>query len=225
MKRYSGAASRTAGNQAASSTFTLVADRATGITTDGSTLWVVDSDTDRVYKYTTAGVSQGDWALNSVNTNPQGLTIDPSGASSSIWVVDPSADAVFEYDRDTGAFLGSFGLDTGAGNIAPYGIADPPPAMLPSENDSSIANAPTDRYFAAAAWKAYRPTAIETARIQWTPRERPSSDAVTNDRLWPAPSADPRTDAAMLERLERPRLQSSAADQALVDLCPSGKPA
>ena len=73
-------------------------------------------------------------------------------------------------------------------------------------------------YFAAATWNTFRPTPIETAMIHWTTRERPSSDVVTNDRLWPAPSADPRTDAATLERLERPRLQSSAADQALVDV-------
>ena len=125
--RYSGAASRTSGSQRSNSSFRLAADNPFGITTDGSTIWVVHSTTDRVYKYTTAGVLQGEWPLHSANADPNGLTIDPSGASSSVWVVDSVADTVFEYDRDTGTFLGSFPLDTTAGNTWATGIADPPP--------------------------------------------------------------------------------------------------
>jgi hypothetical protein len=50
-------------------------------------------------------------------------------------------------------------------------------------------------------------------------RERPSSEVAANDRHLPTPQSDPRTvAAAALERLERPRLQSSIADQALADL-------
>ena len=79
--------------------------------------------------YTTAGDLLGDWELNSANNCPAGLTIDPSGASSSIWVVDWLSDRVYEYHRDTGAFLGSFPLDTAAGNTGPQGIADPPPRV------------------------------------------------------------------------------------------------
>ncbi|MDP6556805.1 MAG: hypothetical protein QGG71_19190 [Pirellulaceae bacterium] len=53
----------------------------------------------------------------------------------------------------------------------------------------------------------------------WTMRERPSSEVAANDRHLPTPQSDPRTvAAAALERLERPRLQSSIADQALADL-------
>ncbi len=70
----------------------------------------------------------------------------------------------------------------------------------------------------AAAWNACRPSTIERARFQWTIPERPSSNVEANIFLWPAPSADRRTDAAKLEPLERPWLSSCAADQALVDL-------
>ena len=211
--RYSGAASRTSGNQGASGSFSLAARDPSGITSDGTTIWVVDCGTDRVYKYNASGAPQGDWELIGANSSPTGLTIDPSGASTSVWVVDSNTDTVYEYNRDTGSFIGSFGL--AAGNSNPQGIADPPPMLLTSENGSASAMALADGYFAAAAWTTFRPTAIEGARIQRTTRERPSSDVVMNDRLWSMPSADPRTDVGTLERIER---QSSAADQALVDL-------
>ena len=90
--------------------------------------------------------------------------------------------------------------------------------MASSKIGKAIAVQLADVYFAADGRRAIRPNASETARIQWANRERPSSDVVTNDRPWPASSADPRTDTATLERLERPRHQSSAADQALVAL-------
>ena len=48
--------------------------------------------------------------------------------------------------------------------------------------------------------------------------ELSSQDLATSDHRQTALSADPRTDAATLERLERPRLRSSATDRALVDL-------
>ncbi|HJN11217.1 MAG TPA: hypothetical protein QF564_21195 [Pirellulaceae bacterium] len=134
--------------------------------------------------------------------------------------MDSGTDAGYEYGNalgnSGGSLVGSFALS--GSNTNPQGIADPPSAMLASEKDSASAIALADAYFAAAAWKTLRPTDVETARLQWTTRERPSSDVVTNNRLWPAPSADPRTVAGVLERLERPRLRSSAADRALVDL-------
>ena len=156
-----------------------------------------------------------------------GLDVEPQGDISQPFVsvgarilkVNEDTIQVFEYadarGNSGGSLSGSFSL--ASGNTRPEGIADPPPALLPSENDSASAIALADGYFAVAAWKAFRPIEIETAKIDWATRERPSSDVVTNDRFWPAPSADPRTDPATFECLERSRLQSYAVDQALVD--------
>jgi hypothetical protein len=129
VKRYSNAASRVSGSQTPSSLF-VTKDGGSGITTDGSTIWIVNYHTDLVYMYTAAGEFQGDWALHSTNTFPNGLTIDPSGVTDSLWVVDTDTDSVYEYHRDTGEFRGSFALDTVAGNTSPTGIADPPPPTV-----------------------------------------------------------------------------------------------
>ena len=63
------------------SSFSLTAANTapTGITTNGSNIWTVDSVTLKVYKYEMDGtyVSDGDITLDSANTNPSGLTILP----------------------------------------------------------------------------------------------------------------------------------------------------
>ena len=86
---------------------------------------------------TTGAQLQNDWPLDDANVNPSGLTIDPTGNSNSVWVVDIGSDSVYEYDRDSGDYLGSFPLDTAAGNIGPTGIADPPPPGTELEEDSA----------------------------------------------------------------------------------------
>ena len=55
----------------------LAAGNPRGITTDGTHLWVVDTGTDDVYKYTVGGTLVGSWALDSRNTVPRGITIGP----------------------------------------------------------------------------------------------------------------------------------------------------
>ena len=124
--RYSGGASRISRTQGASSSFSLAATNPSGITTNGTSIWIVDSGTDTVYRYGISGGTPTTWPLTAGNSSPTGITIDLSGASNSIWVVDNGSDTVYEYDRDTGALLGSFTLDTGVGNTNPQGIADPP---------------------------------------------------------------------------------------------------
>ena len=163
------------------------------------------------------------WALDSRNTVPRGITINP-GAVDEIWVVDATDDAIYQYSgaasRTSDSQVADAVFNLASGNTNPQGIADPPPPLPALENESASAMALADGYFysAAAAGKLVRPAEIETARVPWTPLERPSRDIVTNDRLWPTPSADRQTDAATLERFLRPRLPSSATDQALVDL-------
>ncbi len=134
--RYAGAATRTNSFQNATSSFSLASGNAQpkGIVTDGSYLWVVnDANSDKVFKYTLAGVPLGNWKLNTSGaSSPTGITIDPTGASQSIWIVDSGTDKVYEYSdaraRTSGkqsAAANPFSL--AAGNTNPQGIADPPP--------------------------------------------------------------------------------------------------
>jgi hypothetical protein len=211
--RYSGAASRTSGNQGASSSFSLTASNPSGITTDGTTIWVVDSATDRVYRYDTAGSPQGDWALTTGNSSPTGLTIDPSGASNNVWVVDNGADAVYEYDRVTGAFAGSFAL--AAGNTNPQGIADPPPVPLPVEIDTAITTQLVDEHFAAAAWKALRTATTEEANIQPIMYEKLSLQLSTN--VYPSTSHR-KLLRSEVESNELPSRVADATNRAFTDL-------
>ncbi len=103
------------------------------LVTDGTLIWVVDdgATVDMVYTYSTSGAYLGRWQLDSVNSEPTGITIDPSGGSK-IWIVDSKTDRIYEYSGATGCRAGgllalrSYALHTGLGNVSPQGIADPP---------------------------------------------------------------------------------------------------
>ena len=135
--RYNDAA--TTGDANVDFSFSLYSgnNKAKGITTDGSSLWVVNDDrnTDKVFKYDTSGNLEGSWTIDSANSKPTGITIDPSGASTSIWIVDGGTDAVYEYGNalgnSGGSLVGSFAL--AGGNTNPQGIADPP---APAESNA-----------------------------------------------------------------------------------------
>ena len=109
------------GNLVASWTAEGVID-ATGITTDGSSLWIVDGGDDQVMYYadgtdldggTHAATSTFD--LDSENNSPTGIATD----GTFMWVTDDAEDAVFKYVT-TGFFAGSWGLD--AENTDPQGV-------------------------------------------------------------------------------------------------------
>jgi len=106
---YDNAGATLSGTVSSGANFPLTAtnDKAKGITTDGTTLWVVEDDTaNTVFLYTivrdgqgtpTGLTTAGSWTLNSANTTPTGITLDPTGASQSLWVVDSGTDTVYEY--------------------------------------------------------------------------------------------------------------------------------
>ena len=115
-------------------------DKPRGITTDGVKLWVVEDDSANtvfVYNITrdgagtpTALTSAGSWTLDSRNTTPTGITLDPTGASNSLWVVDSGTDTVYEYANAKSLTSGSnvvasktFLLDST--NLSPQDIFDP----------------------------------------------------------------------------------------------------
>jgi len=86
-----------------------------GMTTDGTNIWVVDSDVDKVYKYDMAGGYIGVWSLTGANTDPTGITTD----GTNIWVVDSDDDNVYKYDM-AGGYIGVWSL-TGENDL-PNGI-------------------------------------------------------------------------------------------------------
>jgi subtilisin family serine protease len=136
---YANAATRLSGTQTATSfalnvSNTSPTDLVFG--SDGSNryLWVVNSSTtDRVFRYSvasTGGITAlNSWTLNSANSTPTGITLDPSNGSFDIWVVDSGTDRVYRYanarNLTSPTLTSSFAL--AAGNANPQGIADPPP--------------------------------------------------------------------------------------------------
>jgi hypothetical protein len=85
----------------------------TGIATNGTDLWLVDSSADKVYRYAgAAGRLSGSqnaassFSLNRSDSNPQDIVTD----GTSLWVVDGSALKVFKYTL-SGSLLGSWSID------------------------------------------------------------------------------------------------------------------
>lgn len=102
------------------------------LATDGNTVWVIDDGSyNFVYAYSMSGTYLGRWQLDSANTTPTGITIDPTGGSK-IWIVDSGTDKIYEYSGATGCRSGglvamkTYALNTSGGNSNPQGIADPP---------------------------------------------------------------------------------------------------
>jgi hypothetical protein len=94
----------------------------TGIATNGTDIWLVDSYADKVYKYTGAASlrsgsqnAASSFKLSKSDTNPQDIVTD----GTSFWVVDGSALKVFKYSL-SGSSLGSWTID--AANKNPTGI-------------------------------------------------------------------------------------------------------
>jgi sugar lactone lactonase YvrE len=90
----------------------------TGIATNGTDIWLVDSSADKVYKYAGAAsrLSGSQSAASSFsltnkhgngNTNPQDIVTD----GTSFWVVDGTALQVFKYTLSSGKLLGSWTID------------------------------------------------------------------------------------------------------------------
>lgn len=132
--KYAGAASRLSGSQSAASNFKLNNQNgnAADLVTNGANIWTVNSAaTDKVFRYSMTGSLQGSWTIDSRNTSPTGITLDPASPST-LWIVDNAADQVFAYagatSRTSGSQSASIAVNLGLGNSDPQGIADPPTA-------------------------------------------------------------------------------------------------
>ena len=88
-----------------------------GMTSDGSHLWISSLASDRLYKFTTAGVSVTNFPVASQDNTPTGLTWD----GTYLWVVGYTNKAVFKYNA-AGVYQNvSFSVNAQA--TQPYGIA------------------------------------------------------------------------------------------------------
>lgn len=146
---YANAAALTSGTATATS-FVLTTgntnpkDVVFGVTNNIRYLWVVnDAATDTVYRYALGanGLVSGSatsWTLNSANSLPTGITVDPSNATQDIWVVDRGTDRVYKYANGrTGAAALTSSFALASGNTNPQGIADPPPAWAAGWSDET----------------------------------------------------------------------------------------
>lgn len=144
---FSGGANVRTGRVNPTSSFALNSGNlnSTDLVTDGARLWVVNNTTtsDKVFRYTTAGVLEGSWTISTTNANPTGITLDPTNVNH-LWIVDATTDRIYQYDTGTARLTGaqepsvSYALATT--NTNPQGIADPlvtSAAVAPSVSNSS----------------------------------------------------------------------------------------
>ena len=99
-------------------------DRATGVWSDGTTLWVADNADgagDAVYAYdreTGERLSEREFALHETNRAPRGFWSD----GETVWVSDSGRDRLFAYDLATGERLEEREFALAAGNSDARGI-------------------------------------------------------------------------------------------------------
>jgi hypothetical protein len=156
--KFTGAASRLSGSQNAASSFSLASGHSgdpnpQDFVTDGTSFWVVDGTSLKVFKYTLSGSLLGSWSIDPANTHPTGITINPNNVSD-IWIVDNGTDKVYQYigaaSRTSGSQNAGATFALAAGNTNPQGIADPPtadmllaPAAVSSASNSQGRTAPS----------------------------------------------------------------------------------
>ena len=115
-----------------------------GIATNGNDIWIVDSKSDKVYKYAGAASrlsgsqnAVSSFSLNSGNKDAKDIVTD----GSSLWVVnDSSIDKVFKYTV-AGSLLGSWTI--GSANSKPTGLTIDPANV----SDVWIVDNGTDRVY------------------------------------------------------------------------------
>jgi hypothetical protein len=157
---FADATTRLSGSQAAVRNFRLPTTNRNpeDLVTDGTTIWVLQSGSpDKVFAYRNSdGVELGNWTIDAANTNPVGVTLDPTGANQGLWIVDSVKDRVYEYANGrshlSGSHLATRSFALNSGNATPQGIAwigtpnAPAASSLPAEgNRKLVAEAPIRR--------------------------------------------------------------------------------
>jgi hypothetical protein len=170
-----------------------------GITTNGTDIWIVDSRSDKVFRYTGAASrfsgsqsAASSFNLNSGNKNPKGIVTD----GTSIWVVnDAATDKVFKYTL-TGTLLGSWALD--AANASPTGITLDPTSV----SHLWIVDNGTDRVYqyddAAGRTSGSQAASASFALAAGNTNPQDIADPPAPTATWEAPAAGPNPSGAGL---------------------------
>ncbi len=120
-----------------------------GVATNGTDVWIVDSKSDKVFRYSNAAGkltgsqnAASSFSLNGSNTNPKGIVTD----GTYLWVVnDSTTDKVFKYQISTNALVSSWTIIGGGGR--PTGITlDPSNASM----DMWIVDSSSDKVYRLA---------------------------------------------------------------------------
>jgi sugar lactone lactonase YvrE len=169
----------------------------TGIATNGTDLWLVDSYADKVYKYTGAASrlsgsqnAASSFKLNRSDTNPQDIVTD----GTSLWVVDGSALKVFKYTL-SGSLLGSWTIDPA--DTHPTGITINPNNV----SDIWIVDSGTDKVYqyvgATSRTSGSQNAAATFALAAGNTNPQGIADPPTQDMLATFPSSGGSTMAAI----------------------------
>jgi archaellum component FlaF (FlaF/FlaG flagellin family) len=178
--KYTGAASRLTGSQNAASSFSLNSANTSpkDIVTNGLNLWVVnDSTSDKVFKYTTAGVLVSSWTITTAGAkSPTGITLDPKSLSN-LWIVDNGTDRVYQYNAAASLANGSshaadVSFALAPGNTNPQGIADPPAPGSLLATDTTVRSEPV------SAEAALRSNDAALASMYYEPLKKVRVDTV-----------------------------------------------
>ncbi len=227
---YPDAARRLSGSQPASNSYPLRSANVNpkDIVTDGINLWVVDSGwgtiLPQVFKYSVNGSWIGSWTIDTANSKPTGLTIDPTGASQSIWIVDSGTDRVYEYvnirGKDFGTYYSAKSFALAPGNTNPQGIADPPPlsASLNTTPGSAVSNSSSSSSFMQAPIVLLGASSIERASLRSLMAVTEGVDQFMS-RFSALPAEPTRvSNAQSIPVLSRPRFaEEQSIDLALAD--------
>lgn len=134
----------------------------TGLTTDGTDVWVVDAASRKVLRYagtasqlSGAAVAASSFNLNAGNTSPSDLVTD----GQTVWVTDDARDAVFVYNL-TGTLIGQWGLDPANGDAS--GITLDPTGASRDLWAVDRADARVYRYAEGRAWRDGNRTAADS---------------------------------------------------------------
>jgi hypothetical protein len=159
--KYTGAATLRSGSQNAASSFNLASGKKgdpnpQDMVTDGTSFWIVDGTQLKVFKYTLSGSLLGSWSIDSANTKPTGITINPNNVSD-VWIVDNGTNKVYDYaaaaTRTSGSQNAASSFALAANNTNAQGIADPPPEMLfrPAASPLALSQLPAAVFTAQAS--------------------------------------------------------------------------
>ena len=202
-------------------------------------LWTVDDTAvDRVFRYTLTSTNSTSstavsWQLDSINSSPTGITLDPSNGSMDIWISDSSTDRVYRYanarNLTTPILTSSFSLDPA--NSQPQGIADPPPPATENSLPGFKREFPATRQLSANSppltpppvrTPALLPRNIRTDNLATPPHTHATNTPVTKNTTTrtsypvPAPPQAPQN-AGQLPPLS-PRMPSLFTNTSQLDL-------